>query len=186
MSETLVSAGAPAVLGWALSVGDGSANILASRLYSYLATGERLDESVAKARQQLFENKSPYWHLLRLYSDATPLKEIVTHTQTPGRLPLRGRQANEDFLDAWGKKKVASREAFVGRRRQIQRCLRVISIYRIYCLTSTRSSVKRNGVIAYTSSGRAGFKLNPLMVSPSATLRTGLSNHGLVVSSSKN
>lgn len=127
MSEILVSVGAPAVLGWALPVGDMSANILASSLYSYLATGDRLDEGVAKARQQLYKNKSPYWHLLRLYSDATPLTEIVTRTRTPGRLPMGGRQASEDFLDASGKKKVASREAFVGRRRQIQRCLRAMN-----------------------------------------------------------
>ena len=127
MSEELVSVGAPAVLGWALPVGDTAANTLASRLYSSLGTGTRIDEAVARARQHLFEKDNPNWHLLRLYADATPLSEMVSRANTPGRLPLQGRQASEDFLDALGKSKVASREAFVGRRRPIQRCLRAIS-----------------------------------------------------------
>ena len=127
MSEAFVSAGAPAVLGWALPVGDSAASMLASRLYSLLATGARIDEAVARARQHLLENDNPNWHLLRLYSDATTLSEIVTRSQEPGRLPLQGRRANEDFRDALGNAKVASRETFVGRRRQIQRCLKAIS-----------------------------------------------------------
>ena len=127
MSEALVSAGAPAVLGWALPVGDIAASVLSSRLYSLLATGTPIDEAVARARQHLFESNNPNWHLLRLYSDATPLSEMVTRPQSPGRVPVTGRRASEDFLDALGKSKVASRETFVGRRRQIQRCLTAIS-----------------------------------------------------------
>jgi tetratricopeptide (TPR) repeat protein len=127
MSEALVSAGAPAVLGWALPVGDGAASILAPTLYSLLATGTRVDEAVARARQHLFEQNNPNWHLLRLYTDATPLSEIVTPPPSLRRWPKQGRQASEDFLDALGKSKVTSRETFVGRRRPIQRCLRALS-----------------------------------------------------------
>ena len=42
MSESLVRAGAPAVPGWALPVGDASATAFASRLYQDLAAGSRL------------------------------------------------------------------------------------------------------------------------------------------------
>jgi hypothetical protein len=69
MSEALVSAGAPAVLGWALPVGDVAASILASNLYSFLATGIRIDEAVARARQRLFGQNNANWHLLHLYSE---------------------------------------------------------------------------------------------------------------------
>src|SRR5262249_35399867 len=127
LSEALVAAGAPAVLGWALPVGDSAASLCAAQLYGALATGTRIDEAVARARQALCEQDNPNWHLLRLYADATPLTEVVTRPSTPGRLPIQGRQASEDFLDPLGKSKVASREAFVGRRRQIQRCLKAIS-----------------------------------------------------------
>ena len=128
MSEALVNVGAPAVLGWALPVADIAASVLASHLYSALATGTRIDEGVALARQRLFKKKNPNWHLLRLYSDATPLAPVVTRSATPGREPIRGRPASEDFLDPLGKSKVASREAFVGRRRLIQRCLTALRL----------------------------------------------------------
>ena len=126
MSEAIVNAGAPAVLGWALPVGDIAASILAADLYALLAVGTPINEAVARARQQLLEQKNPNWHLLRLYSNATVLSEIVTRPTALGRLPLQYRQASEDFLDDLGRLRVASRESFVGRRRQIQRCLRTL------------------------------------------------------------
>jgi CHAT domain-containing protein len=49
MSESLVQAGAPAVLGWALPVGDASATAFASRLYRDLAAGQPLDRAVVTA-----------------------------------------------------------------------------------------------------------------------------------------
>jgi tetratricopeptide (TPR) repeat protein len=126
LCEALVSAGAPAVLGWALPVGDQAASAAAATLYEQLAIGKRADEAVARARQKLLENKSPYWHLLRLYANATPLAEHVTPLQTPGRERLRIREAAAEFLDAGAKVEVCPRALFVGRRRSIQRCLRVL------------------------------------------------------------
>ncbi len=126
MAEALVHAGAPAVLGWALPVGDLSATTLASELYARLSIGQRIDEATARSRQQLHETGSAYWHLLRLYSDDTALAELVTRPQAPGRTVLKARRIHEDFLDPWGNTRVTAREGFVGRRRQIQRCLRTL------------------------------------------------------------
>ena len=124
MAEALVAVGARAVLGWALPVGDMAATTLASTLYAALSKGVRIDEATARARYDLFEIPSPYWHLLRLYADATPLTELVTRPQTPGRELILVRPVNDVFLDPTGLSRVAPRERFVGRRRQIQRCLR--------------------------------------------------------------
>jgi hypothetical protein len=130
LSEDLVQAGAPAVLGWALPVGDTAASLLAAHLYASLATGGRIDDAVASARQHLFEQDNPNWHLLRLYANATPLDELVTRLNTRGRQRVHYRPASEDFLDpsGSGRSRVASRTSFVGRRRQIQRCLKALSL----------------------------------------------------------
>ncbi len=127
MSESLVQAGAPAVLGWALPVGDTAASITAAILYQGLASGRRLDEAVARARQELYTAKSTFWHFLRLYTDASPLAEMVTPLNTPGRERLTVRPASSEFMDPQTQlSRVASRQAFVGRRRLIQRCLRTL------------------------------------------------------------
>jgi len=128
LSEALVQAGAPAVLGWALPVGDTAASLLAAHLYASLATGRRIDEAVARARQHLFAQHNPNWHLLRLYANATPLDELVTRPNAPRRQRIHYRSASQDFLDALGRSRVASRESFVGRRRQIQRCLKALRL----------------------------------------------------------
>lgn len=125
MAEALVEAGAPAVLGWALPVYDISASGAAASLYEHLSVGKHVDEAVARARRELLEGDFPDWHLLRLYADATPLTPLVTPTKTPGRAGLPVREASTEFLDA-GKVEVCPRDRFVGRRRTIQRCLRVL------------------------------------------------------------
>jgi len=125
MSESLVRAGATAVLGWALPVGDASANVFASHLYQELAAGKPLDRSVVEARRQLYADRSRSWHLLRVYADKSPLTPMVTPQYTRGRERIRVRQAAEEFLDPQTQiSRVASRASFVGRRRVIQRCLR--------------------------------------------------------------
>jgi hypothetical protein len=95
-------------------------------LYHWLAVGMRLDEAVARARQELHGKNFPDWHLLRLYADATPLTELVTVPRAKGRERLRIRPAHTEFLDAGSKGEVCPRDRFVGRRRAIQRCLRVL------------------------------------------------------------
>ncbi|MBO4159343.1 CHAT domain-containing protein [Micromonospora antibiotica] len=128
MSESLVAAGAPVVLGWALPVGDVAATDFAAALYQALADGGSLDRAVVEARRHLFhDRKSSYWHLLRVYADRSPLAPLVTPLHTRGRKRLQVRAADQQFLDPQTQlSRVASRAEFVGRRRVIQRCLRVL------------------------------------------------------------
>lgn len=127
MSESLVRAGAPAVLGWALPVGDVSATEFAAELYRSLADGQPLDRAIIEARQHLYTNKRGNWHLLRLYADRSPLAPMVTPLYTKGRARVQIRQADQEFLDPQTQlSRVAARTAFVGRRRVIQRCLRTL------------------------------------------------------------
>jgi CHAT domain len=127
MSESLVQAGAPAVLGWALPVGDVSASTFASRLYRDLAAGQPLDRAVVMARRELYAGRSPYWHLLRVYADKSPLAPMVTPRNTQRRKRIEILQAADEFLDPQTQvSRVASRANFVGRRRVIQRCLRTL------------------------------------------------------------
>ena len=127
MSESLVKAGAPAVLGWALPVVDASATAFATRLYRDLAAGEAIDRAVVDARRQLYARDSPSWHLLRVYADKSPLTPMVTPRNTPGREWITDRHAADEFLDPQTQiSRVASRSGFVGRRRVIQRCLRTL------------------------------------------------------------
>ncbi|HMZ18959.1 MAG TPA: CHAT domain-containing protein, partial [Blastocatellia bacterium] len=126
LCEALVRAGAPAVLGWALPVGDVAASRAAAELYEHLASGKTLDEAVARARLQLLKDGSPFWHLLRLYVNAKPFAPLVTALKTPKRARLHTRFAENDFLDAGSKVEVCKRKDFIGRRRVIQRCLRAV------------------------------------------------------------
>ncbi|WP_329111430.1 CHAT domain-containing protein [Micromonospora sp. NBC_01699] len=123
MSESLVRAGAPAVLGWALPVGD----VSATEFYRTLADGEPLDRALVEARQHLYAHKRGNWHLLRVYADNSPLAPMVTPLHTKGRARIHIRPADQDFLDPQTQlSRVATRAAFVGRRRVIQRCLRTL------------------------------------------------------------
>jgi hypothetical protein len=127
MSETLVSGGAPVVLGWALPVGDSSATVFAASLYQALAAGKSVDRSVVAARQHLYAERSGSWHLLRVYADKSPLTPMVTPLHAPGRARIAIRHAAAEFLDPTTRiSRVASRADFVGRRRVIQRCLRTL------------------------------------------------------------
>ncbi|MFI7600983.1 CHAT domain-containing protein [Actinoplanes sp. NPDC049681] len=127
MSESLVRAGAPAVLGWALPVGDVSATQFAAELYRALADGEPLDRAIVEARQHLYAQQSRNWHLLRVYADRSPLAPMVTPLHTKGRKRIQVRAADQEFLDPKTQlSRVAARAEFVGRRRVIQRCLRTL------------------------------------------------------------
>ncbi len=127
LSEALARAGVPAVLGWALPVGDVAAIHAAAALYQRLGNGKRLDEAVTRARQALLKRRSLYWHLLRLYANADPLTELVTAPRTNGREKLKAKEAATHFLDAeTGRMPVCARQNFVGRRRLLQRALRVL------------------------------------------------------------
>ncbi len=66
------------------------------------------------------------WHLLRVYRDSRSLAELVTPMGTPKRARLVRIQPELDFLDVQDQVKVARAFAFVGRKRSLQRCLKVM------------------------------------------------------------
>lgn len=129
LSLAMVRAGVPAVLGWDGSVYDHEATAFARELYASLALKRPLEEAVSVGRRGLLTatdgSSSRDWHLARLWLGAAgggPLSagEVRRSLQATDH----GHKA---FLDKRRQQSpVASREAFVGRRREIQTSLRVL------------------------------------------------------------
>ncbi|WP_016866482.1 MULTISPECIES: CHAT domain-containing protein [Fischerella] len=126
MAQQLVKAGAGVVLGWARPVYDRTGIIAAKALYQSLAMGATVEEAVKVAQQEMIAEKCTDWHLLRIYRDTRPIQELVTPLRTKGREKLVFTPPENEFLDENNIVKVASRFEFVGRRRALQRCLRVL------------------------------------------------------------
>ena len=127
MAEELLKSGAKAVLGWGQKVLDPDATAAAAALYEELSAGKQITEAVACTYQALIKNKARDWHLLRLYAAGNLPSSLVTPSRTRGRKPAPPLSVSTQFLDPAGKVKVPTRESFVGRRRQLQSCLRVLS-----------------------------------------------------------
>ncbi|OUL37671.1 NB-ARC domain-containing protein [Nostoc sp. T09] len=127
MAEELLKAGAKAVLGWGQKVLDPEATAAAAALYRELSAGKQITEAVASTYQALIKNKARDWHLLRLYAAGDLPSSLVTPLRTRGRKPAPPPSVTTQFLDPAGKVKVPTRESFVGRRRQLQNCLRVLT-----------------------------------------------------------
>ena len=126
--SALVASGFSACLGWAGSVLDPEATRFAAELYQPLADGVALEQAVARATRTLLLSNppSPDWHLARLWLGAdgggplvgAPLKERRIVTASAGYKEMLDKRA--------GKSPVASREEFVGRRRELKEALRVL------------------------------------------------------------
>ena len=127
MAEELLKAGAKAVLGWGQKVLESDATEAAATLYKELAAGKQITEAVAITYKTLIEKKARNWHLLRLYAADNLPGELVTPLRTRGRQPAPPLSVSTEFLDPAGKVKVPTRESFVGRRRQLQSCLRTLT-----------------------------------------------------------
>ncbi|MCS6282691.1 MAG: tetratricopeptide repeat protein, partial [Dolichospermum sp.] len=128
MAEELLKAGAKAVLGWGQKVSAVEAREAAATLYQELAAGKQITEAVASTYQTLIKNQARDWHLLRLYAADSLPGELVTPLRTRGRKPAPPLSVSTEFLDpATQKIKVPTRESFVGRRRQLQSCLRTLT-----------------------------------------------------------
>ncbi|BCL35694.1 tetratricopeptide repeat protein [Nostoc sp. MS1] len=127
MAEELLKAGAKAVLGWGQAVLETDATEAAATLYGELSAGKQITEAVASTYQTLIKNKARDWHLLRLYAAGELPSALVTPLRTRGRKPAPPLSVATEFLDPAGKVKVPTRESFVGRRRQLQNCLRVLT-----------------------------------------------------------
>ncbi|MEJ6486926.1 GUN4 domain-containing protein [Nostoc punctiforme UO1] len=126
MAEELVSMGATAVLGWGERVRDTDATFAPSQLYWELSQGGTLAQAIASTYQKLIEQKVPDWHKFRLYVANTLPEALVTPLRTPRRKQLPKPSNEVEFRDDDKRLRVASRENFVGRRRQLQNCLRTL------------------------------------------------------------
>jgi tetratricopeptide (TPR) repeat protein len=128
MAEELLKLGGKAILGWGQKVLDSEAKEAAATLYQELATGKQVTEAVACTYQTLIKNKARDWHLLRLYAaESLPGNLVTPLKRTRGRIPAPPASVATEFLDTARKVKVATRESFVGRRRQLQSCLRALT-----------------------------------------------------------
>ncbi|MDB9391820.1 CHAT domain-containing protein [Microcystis aeruginosa] len=124
MAEKLLENGAKAVLGWGQPVRDNEAADTAAILYEKLSQGFTLSESLAFAYQKLLGNQARDWHCLRLYVRGSIPEALVRRGQ---RKPLPPVSVVDQFVDPETKYlRVATRETFIGRRRDLQDCLQVL------------------------------------------------------------
>ena len=130
MSAQLVMAGAQAVLGWGETVADVEASLAAEILYGELAAGRSVVVALAETYRRLMTDARDYavrdWHKLRLYVGDRLPGELVVPLRMRKKKKARVRLTETEFLDGAGLVKVASRSTFVGRRRILQRVLRVM------------------------------------------------------------
>jgi tetratricopeptide (TPR) repeat protein len=127
LAASLVQQGAPAVLGWGRPVADKGAIAAAMVLYKSLAAGVTLAESLVLTYQDLIQADVPDWCLLRLYAEFGAWDVALV---LPPADDVRCRPAeasdDEEFLDPQGLVRVAGKNAFVGRRRYLQRGLKAL------------------------------------------------------------
>ncbi len=117
------------VVGWDGSVYDRDATDFAGSLYEALGRGFGVPQAAAFARRDLLRasldsqsgGRGNHWHLARVYLGAAGGGPLCATNRPPRPQPKPVRA----FLDtARGRIQVAPREAFVGRRRTIQRVVR--------------------------------------------------------------
>lgn len=124
MAEKLLENGAKAVLGWGQPVRDNEAADTAAILYEKLSQGFTLSESLAFAYQKLLGSQARDWHCLRLYVRGSIPEALVRRGQ---KKPLPPVSVVDQFVDPETKYlRVATRETFIGRRRDLQDCLQVL------------------------------------------------------------
>jgi tetratricopeptide (TPR) repeat protein len=123
--RSLLTAGLPAALGWAGSVGDAQATAFAAALYHRLARGETIESAVAWARSELLnspEGLRSDWHLARLLL-GTGGGAVASARARPR--PLFA--VAPAWLDPKNREvPVAGPGTFVGRRRLLQAALRAL------------------------------------------------------------
>jgi hypothetical protein len=126
MAEELLNMGATVVLGWGEKVLDTDANATASQFYCKLSQGMKVTEALSSTYQALINQQARDWHKLRLYVGNTLPQALVTTLRTRGRKQLPKPSTTIEFRDDEKRLRVARREDFVGRRRQLQNCLRTL------------------------------------------------------------
>ena len=134
MARSLVQAGARAVLGWGRPVFDNDATAAAAAIYRGLAEGRSLVDALRVAYGELMRplanGQFPEWYLLRLFVGGDlgqAIGPLVTVPRSPGRLRAPKASLVGQFLDPGRRTvQVPTRREFVGRRRWLQRGLRVL------------------------------------------------------------
>ena len=127
----LAKTGIANVIGWDGSVSDADATVFAAEVYHALLQQATVPFACAAARQQLLQEhqrtgKHPHWHLGRVYLAPNGGWPLIDSSKPPS--PKRRGKSFHELLD---RKKnvvpVASKETFVGRRRQTKQALRVFT-----------------------------------------------------------
>ena len=126
MAEEFLDLGAKAVLGWGERVLDTDAAVAAKELYGHLSQGETVIEALSATYRALIDQQARDWHKLRLYVGNTLPQALVTPLRTPKRTQLPKPTITREFRDDENRLRVVKREEFVGRRRQLQNCLRTL------------------------------------------------------------
>ncbi|KAM3098692.1 CHAT domain-containing protein, partial [Phormidesmis sp. 146-12] len=132
LAERLVNLGVPAVLGWGRPVGDRVATVAATVLYEKLATGYTLVQALAFTYQAVARDQSlsvrerHQWQLLRLYAQGSAEAWGAFVLPSGDRIVEQRMEFEDLFLDAEGRVRVAGAAEFVGRRRNLQRCLKAL------------------------------------------------------------
>jgi tetratricopeptide (TPR) repeat protein len=130
-ARELVRAGAHNVLGWDGSVKDADAAVFSQAFYRELALFKEVPQATALARRALRQQnrgdpeQGRHWHLARLYLGTQGGGALASNNMTK-RNPASTAHINQ-FLDAQRLVPVASRTAFVGRRRTLQTVLRAFA-----------------------------------------------------------
>ncbi|KYF87988.1 hypothetical protein BE20_02825 [Sorangium cellulosum] len=123
----LVAAGVPNVVGWTRPVGDGSAMLAASVLYEQIGAGKTPVEAMYRAREQMRreEERAPApahaWGTLHLVSGSAAGFRIDDRAE-----PLSERVDRDEVYRFLGSRMRVLKTGFVGRRRLVQRLLRVV------------------------------------------------------------
>ncbi|MGX2993598.1 CHAT domain-containing protein [Streptomyces sp. JNUCC 64] len=121
LAESLARSAVPLVLGWGRPVPDTAATDAAAVFYQQLAEGLSPVAALAGTYRRLVRRSLPYWHLLRMFVRGEPPGPLVTPARAPGRDRVVTRSAPRPAAG-----RVLDPRRFVGRRREIQRALRLL------------------------------------------------------------
>ena len=126
MAEELLNMGANTVLAWGEKVLNTDATAASRQFYKGLSQGRKITQALSSTYQALIRQQARDWHKLRFYVATTLPQSLVTPLMTPKRKQLPNPTTALEFRDDENHLRVARREEFVGRRRQLQNCLRTL------------------------------------------------------------
>jgi tetratricopeptide (TPR) repeat protein len=126
-AAALVAAGVPNVLGWTRPVRDDQATLAAAAVYEQLGAGKTPVEAAELARERMRRSEerslapTHAWGTLHLVSSAAAGFRVDEHAA-----PLRDFAARDEVYQYVGSRMRVLKTGFVGRRRLVQRLLRVL------------------------------------------------------------